>query len=292
MHAITRPLLLLHPDKVFRQRVHEVSGERFDVQSVATWAELRDAIRESAPAALAVVDPYTEADDDGKPSPALRSFLLDYSSTTVIAALKVHPQEFRNLHTIGAWGVADIIGLEHDATAEAIEQLLASLSGTPLRALLERFLPSNMPGRARSIVLMGADVVSVGGHADDLARALGVTRRTLLRWCDSAGLPPPRRLMTWMRLLLAAEMLDERGRTVASIGVACGYVSDVALRTALRMQLGKTPKELRREGAFATASHAFLDELRRARTHADAVSTADESSGESIAGGPKSGRHT
>jgi AraC-like DNA-binding protein len=70
--------------------------------------------------------------------------------------------------------------------------------------------------------------------------------------------------MAWMRILLAAEMLDEPGRTVASIADACGYASDTALRTTLNMQLGKTPKVLRREGALAAASGAFLRELRAA----------------------------
>jgi AraC-like DNA-binding protein len=69
-----------------------------------------------------------------------------------------------------------------------------------------------------------------------------------------------------MRILLAAEMLDEPGRTVASIAFAFGYSSDTALRTALLMQLGKAPKQLRREGAFATASEVFGRELRQAQS--------------------------
>lgn len=268
MHPITRPLVLLHPDKVFRERVRRASWQKFDVRQVTTWTDLREAVQESAPGALVVVDPHADANGNGTLSPALHAFLLDFPSATVLAALEVRPADFRQLRTLGAWGVVDLICLEQDATAEAIGHLLLSVSGVRLRALLEEFLPPTTPGRARSILLVAADVVSSGGHAADLADALGVTRRTLLRWCEDAGMPAPRRIMTWMRILLAAEMLDEPGRTVASIAFACGYASDTALRTTLTMQLGKTPKVLRREGAFMTASEAFLHELRSARNGA------------------------
>jgi AraC-like DNA-binding protein len=221
------------------------------------------------------VEPFTDTIGDRTPSPALHGFLLDFPSTTVVAALYVTPKDFRHLRTLGAWGVADLICLDQEATAEAIGQLLQSVSGMRLHALLEAFLPPTVPGRARSILLMAADVVSSGGHASDLADALKVTRRTLLRWCEHAGLPAPRRIMAWMRILLAAEMLDEPGRTVASIAFACGYASDTALRTTLNMQLGKTPKVLRREGAFETAAEAFLRELQRSRVGAGRSEAAD-----------------
>jgi AraC-like DNA-binding protein len=212
------------------------------------------------------VDPHAEANGSESLSPALHGLLLDFPSITVLAALCIRPEDFRQLGTLGQWGVADLISLEHDATAETIGQLLVSVSGMRLRALLEEFLPPTLPGRARSILLLAADAASSGQHASDLADALGITRRTLLRWCEDAGLPAPRRIMAWMRILLAAEMLDEPGRTVASIAFACGYASDTALRTALNMQLGKTPKALRQQGAFVTASEAFLRELQLAQS--------------------------
>ena len=262
MQPITRPLLLLHSDKALRERVHRASRQWFDVRQVTTWANLRETAQESAPGALAVVDPYQDARDGSALSPALHAFLLDFPSAAVVAALHIRLDAFRDLRTLGAWGVADILSLDQDATPASITHLLLSVSGRRLAMLLDESLPAAMPGRARAILTVASDVVSRGGHASDLANALQITRRTLLRWCEDAGLPPPRRIMTWMRLLLAAEMLDEPGRTVSSIAFACGYASDTALRTALNAQLGKAAKELRRAGAFATAAEAFREEIR------------------------------
>ena len=81
------------------------------------------------------------------------------------------------------------------------------------------------------------------------------------RWCRRADLPPPRRLLAWLRLLLAADLLDDPGRSVASIAEACGYASEVSLKAALRQFMGAPPSELRRRGAFDTAARAFAQEL-------------------------------
>ena len=57
--------------------------------------------------------------------------------------------------------------------------------------------------------------------------------RTVLRWAERAGLPAPRRMLAWMRILLAAVLLDDPGRTVLSVAHACGYSSDSSLRRAM-----------------------------------------------------------
>src|ERR671920_1146374 len=47
-----------------------------------------------------------------------------------------------------------------------------------------------------------------------IAAALGVHRKTLVNWCERAKVPPPSTLVTWVRLLLAAELLRSPGQSV------------------------------------------------------------------------------
>ena len=75
--------------------------------------------------------------------------------------------------------------------------------------------------------------------------------------------------MAWLRILLAADMLDDAGRTLAAAARACGYSSDTALRNALRSFLGASPTELRGQ-AFQAASAAFSGELFELREAAHA----------------------
>jgi AraC-like DNA-binding protein len=266
MRQVLRPLLVLHADASFREQVRKAGGKRFDYVQVEEWDQMRELVRTSPPAALIVVDPYEDAGDEL--SASLRALLLEFPSATVIAALALRPDRYRDLRTLGAWGVADVIVRGEDDTTDAIARRLRAIQGRPLQSLLERSLPGNTSGQARALLMAAAEVVSTGGQARELARMLYLSPRTLLRWCERAELPPPRRILVWMRVLMAAELLDDPGRTVSSVAHACGYSSDNSLRRALQDFLDTTPTTLRREGAFSTASRAFLKDLAESRDQA------------------------
>jgi AraC-like DNA-binding protein len=262
MAAIPRPLIIMHSNGAFRDVVRRVGGKSFKCSFLSNWNDLRDAVADAPPAALLVVDPYDGSWGDGALlSPHLRALLWEFPSATVIAAMEVRPGRSHDLRTLGEWGVTDIITLNEDDTHEAIGRRLRAAQGRPLQNLLQRCLPSSMSGRARTLLMAAAEVVSMGGRGRDLARSLHLSERTVLRWSERSGLPPPRRLMAWMRILLAASLLDDPGRTVLSVAFACGYSSDSSLRRAMQDFLGTIPTTLRREGAFSRASRLFLEEL-------------------------------
>lgn len=264
MRPVPRPLLLLHADATFREQSRRAAGKKFEFHCVSSWEELRERLRSAPPSALSVVDPYW-GERGGELSGALRLLLLEFPSVTVVAALELKPQRYRDLRTLGAWGVSEVIALGEVDTVEGIGRHLHGVQGRPLQSLLERSLPQNLTGNARALLMAAAEVVSTGGQAKELARALYLSPRTLLRWCDRAELPAPRRVLVWMRILLATELLDDPGRTVSSVALACGYASDNSLRRALQDFLDTTPTVLRRAGAFATASRSFLRELDKVR---------------------------
>src|SRR4051812_1180785 len=268
MKISARPLLVLHDDEDFRERVRRVAGKEYTFQSVPDWSALQESVRDSPPSALVVVNPYEDGGAAGRsgPSPSLRSLLVEFPSTAVFAALEVKPERIDDLRKLGKWGVVQVISIGHDDTPQALLQRFRQSQGRPLKALLENTLPPETPGRARAIVDAAAEVVAVGGHGRDLARSLQLSRRTLLRWCERAELPPPRKLLAWMRILLACELLDDPGRTVLSVAHACGYSSDSGLRRVTQKFVGSSPTELRRRGAFARASKVFLESLAKYRT--------------------------
>jgi AraC-like DNA-binding protein len=268
MKRVFRPLLVMHADPAFRERVRQACGTDYQYQSVGGWEELHEAVKESPPAALAVVDPYLGSNGGGRDrelSPELRTLLSDYPSTAVLAALEVRPERFDDLRTLGKWGVVQVISLDHDDTPFSISRRLKAARGRPLRALLEEVLPPETSGRARAILEAATDVVTVGEHGRDLAGSLHLSRRTLLRWCQRSALPPPRRLLAWMRVLLACELLDDPGRTVLSVAHTCGYSSDSGLRRITQKFLGASPTDLRDRGAFRAAAESFVEVLNEER---------------------------
>jgi AraC-like DNA-binding protein len=108
------------------------------------------------------------------------------------------------------------------------------------------------------------------GEAPDVptvARALGVSRQTLVERAHRAGLPTPRELITWCRLLVAAQLLAEWGGSVDQIAIELDFPSGNGLRNALRRYAGRSVNDVRAGGAGLVLG-AFRDALAAARVSA------------------------
>ncbi len=267
MRAPPRRLIVLHRDRILTECVDAARKRKLvEVTSVGNWDELFEESRSAAPSTIALVDPYHGEEGRTRPSPDLAALLNRLPSLAVVAAMSVDRGSMEHARQLGSWGVAGILDLEEERTASAVIARADLARGLPLRRLLETSLPPRLTGVARSILGAAARVVTEGGMGEELARAFHITPRTLTRWCRRAGLPPPRRLLGWMRVLLAAELLDDSGRTVMDVAFACGYASDTTLRQALRSFVGETPTRLRETGAFRVAARGFIADIRAART--------------------------
>jgi AraC-like DNA-binding protein len=83
-----------------------------------------------------------------------------------------------------------------------------------------------------------------------LAATLGTASRTLTRRLARAGLPSPHLLVAWARLLAAARLLEDPGRSVHGTARALGFRSTRTFRELLRRHAGVGPSDLRSPGAF------------------------------------------
>jgi AraC-like DNA-binding protein len=260
MHEVVRPLYLLHEAGGLFERLREAEPGLFRLARVEGWAELAGELARAPGTAVSIVDPYDPA-RPGELAGELRALLARFPAATVIAAFRVEPGHGAELRTLFEWGVADVIALGREDTPAALARRVRAVQARTVHRLLKRALPRGVPSRARTLLTTAAETVAAGGQAPELAAALGVNERTVPRWCQRADLPPPRRLLAWLRLLLAADLLDDAARSVASVARACGYASEVSLKAALREFMGAPPRELRRRGAFETAARAFAQEL-------------------------------
>lgn len=265
MRAALRPLLLLHSDSAFRERLRRVSQGRYDFRRAERWDELERLVRDTAPSGMAVVDPYHGQPPRGRTAPELATLLKRFPSASVVAALFMRPGWMEDVRALGELGIAGVVDLEAESTDLLILRTLQGAQTRPLRAFLRGGLRIPVTGRARIVLDAAVDAAISGRQVGDLARDLRIHRDTLLRWCREASLPVPRHLLMWLRVLLAAELLDNPGQTVEHVAAACGYSSDDALARALQRRLGMRPAALRRRGAFRTAAARFERELERRR---------------------------
>jgi AraC-like DNA-binding protein len=258
MQAVIRPVFFLHEDAELRSRLAGVLTEADSLVRVADWDALRASLRRAPGSAICVVDA-------GAGSGELKVLLEEFPSATVLAAVRPGPGHGDLLRRLFAWGVADVIVLGREDTPPALARRVDGVRARTVHRLLERALPRNIPSRSRALLAVAAETAAAGGLAPEMAAALGVKERTVLRWCERAELPPPRRLLAWLRLLMAAELLDDPGRSVSAIAEASGYASGVSLKAAFRQFVGSTPREARERGAFEVVSGAFARELFRLR---------------------------
>ncbi len=266
MKTPERALFLLHPDRLFAERVRSAARPTFRFRQVDGWNELMELIRSAPASAVAVVDPLEATASNPQVSAELLAMLQLYPSVTVIPALEAGPGAFEVVRRLGAAGAVQIICTDEDTAPISIRRRIEAARGRPLKTLIGGSLDPSTSGAARAILNTTVEVVLDGGGSEQLARNLFITTRTLLRWCRRAGLPAPRRLLLWVRLLLAAEMLDDPGRSISDVALSCGYSSDGGLRNAFRSTVDISPGKLREMGAFDTLSNGFLQALREART--------------------------
>src|ERR1043165_7519503 len=96
---------------------------------------------------------------------------------------------------------------------------------------------------------------------EDLAGALAVHRKTLVDWLKAAGLPSPSSIISWSRLLVAARMLDDPGRTVEQVALLLDFPSGTSLRNMMKRYTGLVTSEVRQNGGARCVLHAFKREL-------------------------------
>lgn len=263
MNTGPRLLLVMHRSDQLKAQVRRLAGRDFTCRFISGWAKLVAAVRKAPPSAIAIVDPYEDA-RGGRLSRSLMSLVAEFPSLPVFAAAEFSSAREERAAALGS-GLAGVIAIGVDDAPEALRERFRRVEGRFMKLLLARVLPAGVPGRAEAILDVAAEVVSTGGVGRDMACALSMSRRSLLRWMYSSELLSPRKMLLWMRLLQAAELLDDSGRTVLSVARACGYSSDSGLRRVTAKLLGKSPTELRRHGAFAEASRVFLAALERSR---------------------------
>ncbi|MET0399688.1 MAG: helix-turn-helix domain-containing protein [Longimicrobiaceae bacterium] len=244
-------LLMLHGDERVRAAISEAASPNCACVIASDWSALMRVVRNSPPTAVAVVDPYSRCGT--RLAPELYSLLACFPFLPVLAALAITKARSSEIQTLASWGVADVVAIGHDDTVTALLYRSRQARTRSLHALLHGVVSQDLPERARAILFASARCAADRATVDDVAAQLGVSSRTLLRWCAQASLPPPNEILAALRVLIAAVFLDDPDRSIQSVASGLGYGSEPALRRATLKVIGLTPTQLRARGAVATA---------------------------------------
>lgn len=227
------------------------------------WDDLIAAGREAAPSTVLIVAPF---DDPALAIPNPRLPALIAASAGVVPVLALVPFQASvtaAVRTLLDQGVTEIADVHLEATPDAIRPRLQAFHAQPLKRLVEPALSRFASTNTRTLVRAAAEVAVDGGTAVDLAEVFRSTERTVSGWCAREALPQPRRLLAWLRLILALSLLESPHRSVAKAARGAGYSFDHSLRRAVRDMLGGDAPP--RERTVSQALDAFASELRLLR---------------------------
>lgn len=252
--------LLIHDSPALR-RLLKINGG-YTARGLQ-WDDLIALAREAAPSAVLIAAPF---DDPSLPVPNSRLPELIAASAGIVPVLALVPFQgafTAAVRTLLDQGVTEIADVHLEATPDAIRPRLQAVHAQPLKRLVEPTLSRFASANARTLIRAAAEVAVDGGTAVDLAEVFRSTERTVSGWCAREALPQPRRLLAWLRLILALSLLESPLRSVAKAARGAGYSFDHSLRRAVRDMLGGDAPP--RERTVSQALDAFAAELRALR---------------------------
>lgn len=223
------------------------------VRTLSAFSELQKS--------LGVDDPQACILDVFRPRPGIsldhiRRLRLDHPTVALVVASDFSGREME-LYNLGRLGIDGVIRLEENLSSR---EILAVVNLAITASLANRVILD--VGTDLSLFLRDAFRWAVE-HADsrpqvsELAAALSVSHRNLVREVRASNIGSPRTLLLWGRLIRAAHLLERPGETVESVAFHLGYSTGGALGKALKRQVGCSPSELLERGGLAWALEIF-----------------------------------
>ncbi|MDQ3811804.1 MAG: helix-turn-helix domain-containing protein [Chloroflexota bacterium] len=166
-----------------------------------------------------------------------------------LARAGVNELAFRGTDDVRLALTAALTSAEHQSTAELVLRELAPAVPASVRPLVAYCLEH--AGTRLSVARVAAE--------------FGVHRKTLVNRLDQAGLPTPIALIGWCRLLVAARLLDDPGRSVEQVALSLDFPSGTALRNMLKRYTGLNAREVRENGGLRCLIRMFQQTLARPR---------------------------
>jgi AraC-like DNA-binding protein len=223
------------------------------VRSTTSWQALERLCADN-PVDVAVVDLYA----DGTPNfDALRRLRTRFGTVTFIAYVAALPERTKDLFDLGRAGVEGLLLADQDDRPRNIRAVVERAEARGAVAELQEYLVNESPV-VRDAVMVSVTRAHEHLNGDRLAEIVAVSRRTLSSELNKAGFPPPSKLVTWGRLIVAGQMLSDRQRSADAIARALAFPSGSAFRNTCQRYLQLKPNELRAAGCAHAVTTRFL----------------------------------
>src|SRR3954470_5038085 len=242
------------------QRLRAAIRDRHTISACDSWQSLANACLEQ-PVRVVVVDFYSS----GRPRlEALRRLKHRFPRLTVIAYVEYSADRVHDLFEAGRLGVDALIVADADDATRGLLTIIGQAEARSLGSAVRKSLETIDPS-VREAVMLAVTRAHERISPTELAELLALHRRTLSKRLHAAGFPPPQRLITWGRIIVAAHMLEDQHRTANRIASSLDFPSGSAFRNTCQRYLHATPETIRTRGGAAYVVKALLRMVRDAQ---------------------------
>ena len=248
-------LALFQPDSATRARLHDALAPDHELVTCESWSELWESLlRDRADGA--VIDPYSSFDPVSLPE--LLHLRRRFPGMAIVVFADFHGREL-DLYHLGRLGVDGVILAEEEHGLRKIRDAVEMALGDSLAKRVGDTLEGVVSSTGIRCVEWAVRHAEESPQVRDLARAVRTSPRALARELRDEGLPSPRHILLWGRLLQAARLLEAEDVTVEEVAFRLGYATGASLGRALKEQTGLSPTELVDAGGVERVLASFLN---------------------------------
>lgn len=242
----------------WRMRVFNAASEPHRIVWCAHREELLPLLR-GAWIDVLIVEPWDAARQDV--APTVMHARREFPSLPIVAWCPLSAEAMHEVLLLTKAGVDDVLVREYDDVDELLRGVLASARGRRTASEVLPLVAPLVPSDVLPIIACSLELAGRATSVETIARRLGVHRKTLVNRVAVAGLPTPSALIAWCRLLLAARLLEDPGRSVEQVALALDFGSGTALRNMLRRYTRLRPADIRACGGMRRVLELFLQAL-------------------------------
>jgi AraC-like DNA-binding protein len=197
--------------------------------------------------------------------PALTALMRRYPSVPVLGYCSAGARHAADLRDLARAGVHELVFADVDDQSALLRAKLTRGEEARAAASVLREIDGWLPLQLMNLVEYCVQFPRDSHEITRVACTLGVHRKTLVNWCERAKAPPPSTLVTWVRLLLAAELLQSPGQAVERVANTLEFASATSLRNLCRRYFNMRPMELRTRDGRLAAYRAFAEAVKLAK---------------------------
>ncbi|MDB4915051.1 MAG: hypothetical protein JWM95_2695 [Gemmatimonadetes bacterium] len=253
----------LLPQLVHVQRLRAAIRDRHELHECDDWTALtRTCDRE--PVRVAVVDLYWQRDPDFE---GVRQLKQRLPRLTLVAYVTIAPERGHDLFDAGRAGIDGLVLSGQDDAPRPLLAIIERAESRSLAGLLRRSL-DGVDQLVTDAVLLTVTRAHERLSPTGLARLLAQPRRAVTHRLAAEGFPPPQRLLTWGRLVVAAHMLEDSHRSADRVAATLDFPSGSAFRNTCQRYLHATPGDIRTRGGASYVVRALLRQVQARVTSA------------------------